>query len=332
MTNSLNNIDWDKIKLYHGTNDFYLNSIMKKGFFIPIQEGNWLGKGTYFAVNNVFMPILYSNGHVKSYKEKDKSAKVVPAILEIEGKYLSFKIKDKILDLTVQKGLNLFHNISNEFSKFINPYEGNKEQKDEFDIFEKHFANSPFYNDDLKPNLIPNLEWLAFATSTNPTIKEFRDEHGIRLEELKKISNSNISNIIFAWFNYKYSCGIENEIPIRGVMAHFNTGTPISLSKVLQGKDIDRGFADYISYLNRTELSIFGYKYYGNNQQYWSFNDLFEDGNPIQGTHFKRYVDVNPIKNLLKSTFDESQTMGFKMNELDFEKLYSLLIEQHDYN
>ena len=82
MTNSLNNIDWDKIKLYHGTNDFYLNSIMKKGFFIPIQEGNWLGKGTYFAVNNVFMPILYSNGHVKSYKEKDKSASVNPQLMK----------------------------------------------------------------------------------------------------------------------------------------------------------------------------------------------------------------------------------------------------------
>ena len=104
--NKLNSIDWSKIKLYHGTSDKYLKSILKNGFFIPKHESNWLGRGTYFTVNNIFLPILFSSSHVKKSGGN-------PAIIEINAEYPTDDIQANILNLTTQQGLNLIHSSLN---------------------------------------------------------------------------------------------------------------------------------------------------------------------------------------------------------------------------
>jgi hypothetical protein len=113
----LNEIDWNTIKLYHGTNHKFMKSITENGFYIPDHNANWLGRGTYFAVNNIFLPILFSNNHVKKHGGH-------PAIIEINAEFLADYIKNTILDLTTQHGLSIFHNISNDFINFINLYDG----------------------------------------------------------------------------------------------------------------------------------------------------------------------------------------------------------------
>ena len=322
----LNDIDWRKIKLYHGTTGQNIKKILSDGFHvIPTNDGNWLGRGTYFAVNNVFLPILFSKKQAKKHGD-------VPAIIEINGEFLSEDIKSKILDLTSQPGINMFHNISYDFTNFLKPYEKYQELQNELNQLEKHFASSPFYNEKIKPNLIPNIDWFVFAIGTSNITKNYDDyEKGIK--ELKRISKKNITNVIFDWFNYKYSCGIEKDVPIKGIMAHFNTGTPIALASVLKKTKIQRGFADYISYLNRTELSIFGYNYYckENGNAFWNFKKLFHKS-PKKGKHYKTYIDIGPIERLLTNSFKKSNMLDFKIDEQYIIEIYNLLIDEEDSN
>jgi len=322
----LNSINWSTIKLYHGTNDEYLRSIFKNGFFIPIHDGNWLGRGTYFAVNNIFLPILFSNSHAKKHGGH-------PVIIEINAKYLADDIKNTILDLTTQQGLNVFHNICNDFINFIKPYDRYPELKDELKLLEKHFAASPFYDEKLKPNLIPNLDWFVLAIGVKKITDNLEIDKDERIDGLRIKGSENITNLIFDWFNFKYSCGMEVEVPIRGVMASYNSGqgTPIALANILKDHKINRSFADYISYLNRAELSIFGYDYYRCKEQFWDFKRLFSE-EPQENTHFKKYIGQGPIINLLKKSFNESEALGFKMDAKAIEDLYELLISEYDTN
>lgn len=322
----LNKINWNKIRLYHGTNDTYLSSIQDKGFFIPQHDGNWLGRGTYFAVNNIFLPILFSNMHVN----KNGGA---PAIIEIDANYLAEDIKANVLDLTSQDGLNTFHNICNDFVNFIKPYEGYPELKKELGLLEKHYAASPLYSDKCKPNLIPNLEWFLLAIGLKPIANILDIESDERIYSLYQKGEENITNLIFDWFNFKFSSGMEKDVPIRGIMANFNSGegTPIALSKVLKGDQIKRGFADYISYLNRTELTIFGYDYYKADNKFWSFDSLFKES-PRKNKHFKTYVGKGPIEKLLEKSFGEAKAFGYKMDQKAISDLYNFLIEEHDTN
>lgn len=325
--NKLNSIDWSKVKLYHGTNDKFLRSIITKGFYIPEHDRNWLGRGTYFAVNNIFLPILFSSSHVKKHGGN-------PVIIEINAEYLADDIKATILDLTSQQGLNLFHNISNDFINFIKPYERYPELKEELKLLEKHFKASPFYNEILKPNLIPNLEWFMLAIGAKQITDSINFGNDERIDKLKNEGGDHITNLIFDWFNFKYSCGIEADVPIRGVMANFNSGqgTPIALASILQKEDkIKRSFADYISYLNRTELSIFGYDYYRNKGQFWDFKRLF-NVTPQESKHYKKYLGTGPIEGLFEESFKISEELGFKMDRRDLSELFNILISEHDTN
>lgn len=324
--NKLNDIDWRKIKLYHGTSDKYLKSILTKGFFIPKHEGNWLGRGTYFAVNNIFLPILFSSSHVKKSGGN-------PVIIEINAEYLADDIKTKILDLTVQPGLNLFHNISNDFFNFIKPYDRYPDLKDELKLLEEHYTASPFYDDKLKPHLLPNLDWFVLALGAKQITDNLDLGTEDRIDKLRDKGSENITNLIFDWFNFKYSCGIETDVPIRGVLANFNSGqgTPIALANILKEHKIKRGFADYISYLNRMELSIFGYDYYRSEEQYWDFRKLF-CVNPHEPKHYQRYLGDGPIERLLEKSFKISEDYGFTVDRKYISDLLKLLISEHDTN
>jgi len=327
MTDS-STIDWDNIKLYHGTSDKYLDSIISKGFYIPQHDRNWLGKGTYFAVNNIFLPILFSNSHVKS-ESGDCSA-----IIEIHGKYLSDSIKSKIINLTTQQDLNLFHNISKDFNDFISPYDNYPELKKELNLQEEHFSASPFYEKKLERTLLPSLNWFMLALGIGSETDLLEMSGDKEIARLKAKSTENITNIIYDWFNYKYSCGIENEVPIRGVMASFDSGegTPIALAKILKKHKLNRSFSDYVTYLNRTELSIFGYDYYRSDGEFWDFNKLFDVENPLLDMHYCKYVGKGPIESLLADSFEKSKKYGYAMDRKDISDLYELLISERDVN
>lgn len=329
--NPLNDIYWDKIKIYHGTHNKYLDAILSKGFFIPNHDENWLGKGTYFAVNNIFLPILFSESHVKKADEiGDKNC--YPVILEIKAKYLADNIKARILDLTSQQGLSLFHSISKDFVNFISKYDDFPVLEKELRRLEDSFANSPLYNGALKPHLLPNKDWFLLSLGARRTLDVLDPQSGPA--KLLKDSSINITNIIFDWFNYKHSCGIETNIPIRGVMGNFNSGqgTPIALEKIFTGRKIDRRFADYISYLNRTELSIFGYDYYrSEDEKFWAFHRLFKDS-PKKGIHYNTYMGSGPIRGLLESSFKITRELGLPIDINEIRDLINLIIKENDTN
>ena len=327
----LNEIDWNTIKLYHGTNYGFIRAITEKGFYIPKHNANWLGRGTYFAVNNIFLPILFSNNHAKKHKG-EQGEQAEPAIIEINAEFLADYIKNTILDLTTQHGLSIFHNISNDFINFINLYDGYPELEDELRLLEKHFAASPFYHEKLKPNLVPNLNWFLLALGYQEVSEQSNVNDNQIIAELNQKGSENITNLIFDWFNFKYSSGIENDVPIRGIMAHFNSGqgTPIALANILNNQKIKRSFADYISYLNRTELSVFGYDYYGSRGSFWDFHKLFCVDKPKKGTHYQIYRGREPIKSLLKSSFELSKELGFNMDNQNINDLFNLIIGEND--
>ena len=115
-------------------------------------------------------------------------------------------------------------------------------------------------------------------------------------------------------------------------MAHFNSGqgTPIALANILNNQKIKRSCADYISYLNRTELSVFGYDYYGSRGSFWDFHKLFCVDKPKKGTHYQIYRGREPIKSLLKSSFELSKELGFNMDNQNINDLFNLIIGEND--
>lgn len=311
----MNTIDWENVKLYHGTSNIWRKDIFNKGLFRPIHDMNWLGRGTYFAVNNLFMPILYSsNKAIKTNSE--------PYIIEINGKYLSSEIKNKILDLTSQKGLNLLHLITNDFINYINIYRDFPALKQKFNLLENHFSESPFYNTQIKKQLIPDLDWFVFAILS----KDKEDFISDKFKNLKVLSKDNITNIILDWYNFKVSCGNDKDVPIKGVLGNFNTGTPIALFSSLKKQLKKYGFVDYTNYLSRTEIAIFGYDLYDNNS-FWSFKKLFSC-NPKQNIHYKEYIGKGPIKELLEKSFEGIQFLGFDINQYEIDNLYNTIIDE----
>lgn len=313
----MNTIDWKKVKLYHGTSIVSKKNIFEEGLFKPHKNTNWLGRGTYFAVNNIFTPIFYSN-------KKAEEKKTDPYIIEINGEDLSSEIKKKILDLTSQKGLNLLHLITNEFTNYINIYRDFPDIKKKFHLLEKHFSESPFYNNQIKEHLIPDLDWFVFAILSKKNENLLSD----KFKNLKELSKDNITNLILDWYNFKVSCGNESDVPIKGVMGNFNTGTPIALSPSSKKKLNEYDFSDYINYLNRTEIAIFGYDLYDNNT-HWDFEKLFSI-TPEPGIHYKEYEGKIPIKKLLAKSLEDIKSLKFNIDEYEIMKLYNTIINEND--
>jgi hypothetical protein len=313
----MNNIDWEKVKLYHGTSDLWKNDIFNKGLYKPNHDMNWLGRGTYFTVDNIFMPILYSNN-------KAKETNSSPYIIEIEGKYLSSEIKTKILDLTSQKGLNLLHLITNEFVDYINIYKDFPALKEKFNLLERHFSESPFYNSQISKQLIPDLDWFVFAILS----KNKEDFLSNKFKNLKDLTKDNITNVILDWYNFKVSCGNDKDVPIKGVMGNFNTGTPIALFSSLKEKLDEHGFSDYTNYLSRSEIAIFGYDLYDNGD-FWNFEKLFSC-TPKRNQHYKEYIGNGPILELLVNSFDNIESFGLRIDKYEINKLYNTIINERD--
>lgn len=270
MMKKLNNIKWNNKILYHGTTKNSWELVKNEGFRITKKEKNWLGRGIYFGVDNILTPMKYAFDNVKD-KEDD-----IPIILKIDAESLKKEYLNKVLDLTNHNGIIYFYLISIMFKKFTD--ELNKEDRT-INNYRNKFENSFIYSDVIKKVFTLDMEWYSFLQNIQPIIDNFKNFKSPLVQEIIDHCSLNISNLIIDWFNYFISGGQENEIPIRGVMANFNTGEPIIIPKLIlkETGDVNRIFYDYISLLNRTELAIFGFNYYQayNENVRWNFNDIF---------------------------------------------------------
>ena len=172
------------------------------------------------------------------------------------------------------------------------------------DIIRKYrnqFNDSSLYASKVKRVLSLDIEWYIVTKMIEPILRNLNFKSSL-VSELKNISNINLSNLVIDWYNYFESGGREEDVPIKGIMASFNTGDPLLLSPYLSGANkSDRVFYDFITYLNRTELSIFGFEYYKSymdNNNAWTIGDIFINKNIL--TNKDNLTEgEGPIKNKL---------------------------------
>lgn len=317
MMKKLNNIKWNNKILYHGTTKKLWDDVEKRGFKIPIKEKNWLGRGIYFGVNNFITPMKYAFDKVKNNKDDQ------PLIVRIHAKDLKLRYLNKILDLTSHDGMIYFYLISKKFKGLI---EELNEEDEVIKRYRENLGKSKFYSDTIKKVLTLDIEWYSLIQNIQPIIGKFYRSTSPLVRELIDICNYNISNLIIDWYNYLISGGQEKDIPISGIIANFNTGDPLVLSGLILDNFKNRIFYDYVSFLNRTELSIFGFKYYRdyNKESYWNIKDLFINNN-FTGKYILGEVS---IKNHLMEIINNLEFPDFIADRYSIDEAASELIKR----
>jgi hypothetical protein len=318
-------INWKDSNLYHGTTKNTWEAIKEKGVIIPQHEGNWLGRGMYFGVNNILTPIKFA-------LEKSNKGNP-PIIIEIPAASIKQTILLKLMDLTNHYGLIYSYFISEKFKAFAD--ELNRDDP-EIQQMKSNFLYSPLYSDKFKKFLSLDMEWYLFIKHIEPIMNQF-DFKSPFFTELKEVSKFHISNLIIDWFNYFRSGGSEEEIPIKCIVGNFNVGEPIFLSKY-GAKTLltDRIFFDFISFLNRTELSIFGFEYYKayKEDSTWKLDSIFSNGK-LTKTNCIIHEGDNQIKDLLSKFIKPYLNLYDVGNDESLLKslsneLYEILTEQKD--
>lgn len=264
------NINWEKAYLYHGTSssrwkDSIISNKKDVRIKIPQHEQNWLGRGLYFGVNNIITPIKFA-------LMKEKAQKTDPIIIEIPASEIKDDIKNRILDLTHHVGLLGSFIISEEFKGLAKDFN----DTENLTTINKGLFKSKMYSDIVKTFFSLDQDWYKLMKDIEPVIRELKTENTI-IHELKKSSTMNISNLIYDWFNYYVSGGNENEVPIRAIVANFNTGSPLLLKGYNKSSISERTFYDFTTILSRTEISFLGYDYYKRKDE-WNLSSIFNDG------------------------------------------------------
>lgn len=282
-------MNWNDITLYHGTTNVGWKSILKDGVRIPAHDANWLGRGMYFGVNNVLTPIRYALNNCNSTYGK------TPIIVEINAAQVRQDILDKILNLTNHAGLIDWYFISEKFKGFAKSLVPEVRQS---------LLASPLYSQKVKTALTLDMEWYYFLKQIEPIILS-QDSTSPFILDLKTQAAIHIYNLIIDWFNYSVSGGDENEIPIKGMLGTFNTGEPMSSFETSRKSAAvsKRIFFDYVSFLNRIELSIFGFKYYqayDKGESGWALTNLFKSGKVKEGVDYTIYSGKDQIIGLLE--------------------------------
>lgn len=262
------NINWDNAILYHGTCLGTWEKAFDKAnkdvlIRIPIHEQHWLGRGLYFGVNNIITPVKFALR--SAYKSN-----CTPIILEAPASYVKKAIRDNILDLTHHVGLLTSYIISNQFGEFTKDYNDEKVLKN---IKNGLFKNK-LYSDSVKTFFSLDKDWYLLMKEIEPVLRRLNTNNEI-IDELRKNSTMNISNLIYDWFNYYMSSGTEKDVPIRAIVANFNTGSPLLYKGLVDEMSLsERTFYDFTTILSRTEISFLGYDYYRREEE-WNLSNIF---------------------------------------------------------
>ncbi len=279
------NIQWDDAYLYHGSclkiwEDAYDSKTKDVLIKMPTHEQHWLGRGLYFGVNNVITPVKFALR--KAHKNNCD-----PVIVEVPGKKLRQSVRDKVLDLTHHVGILSSYIISKEFGTFAQHYN----DEDTLKNIKNGLFNNKLYSNSIKTFFSLDKEWFTLMKQIEPILKKYNSNNEI-IDELRKNSSMNISNLIYDWFNYYKSSGIEKDVPVKAILANFNTGTPLLYNDILDKMSLsERTFYDFTTILSRTEISFLGYKYYTLDEK-WKFSDIFVENFMADSTTYEGESEI----------------------------------------
>lgn len=254
------------IYLYHGTHSDAWHGIQKGGFRIP-SDTNWLGRGVYWGYDNFLIPVSYAVKAARRYGNE-------PVLLRVAESCVLPSVLERTLDLTKSDGLLSAYYMIREFGELLDEFSD--------DDLRRGFHNSPMYSAKVRRDLSLDMNWYLTLKLIQPVLDAL-ETTGPPVDELRNASHMHISNILIDWFNYYRSAGTEGRVPIRIVKGSFNTGSPLFLpNRALdhRGGRLGRVFYDFISFLNRTELSVLGFRYYWHYDgvdQYWKLDEIIRD-------------------------------------------------------